>query len=75
MAQTKMEVEKPVQVLVDLKKCTGCGTCVDICPVEVYELVMIDGKPKASPVKQIDCIGCRNCELACPEGAIQILKE
>lgn len=75
MVQTKMEVEKPVRVKVDLEKCTGCGTCVDICPLEVYEIVVIDGKRKASPVNQIDCIGCRNCELACPEGAIEIIND
>jgi NAD-dependent dihydropyrimidine dehydrogenase PreA subunit len=23
---------------VDLEKCTGCGECVNICPVQVYEL-------------------------------------
>ena len=74
MVLTKMEAEKAFRVEVDLDKCTGCGTCVDICPLEVYEIVVIDGKRKASPVNQIDCIGCRNCELACPEGAIEIIK-
>jgi len=48
---------------------------VDIYPLEVYELVNIDGTLKANPVHQIDCIGCRNCELACPQGAIQIIKK
>ena len=61
------------QVKVDLEKCTGCGTCVDICPLEVYELIDVNGKQKASPVNQIDCIGCRTCESACPEGAIEII--
>lgn len=74
MVQTNMEDKQKIQVKVDLEKCTGCGTCVDICPLEVYTLVIIDGKEKASPVNQIDCIGCRNCELACPLGAIQIIK-
>jgi NAD-dependent dihydropyrimidine dehydrogenase PreA subunit len=23
---------------IDLEKCTGCGECVNICPVQVYEL-------------------------------------
>lgn len=23
---------------VDIEKCVGCGECVDICPVEVFEL-------------------------------------
>ena len=75
MAQAKMEGKERIQIKVDLEKCTGCGTCVDMCPMEVYEIVVIDGKRKASPVNQIDCIGCRNCELACPEGAIEIIKD
>jgi NAD-dependent dihydropyrimidine dehydrogenase PreA subunit len=75
MVQTKMDAEIGFRVKVDLKKCTGCGTCLDICPLEVYALVKIGGKQKASPVNQIDCIGCRNCEIACPEDAIQILME
>ena len=29
-------------VSVDADKCVGCGECVDVCPVEVYELN--DGK-------------------------------
>ena len=29
-------------VTVDADKCVGCGECVDVCPVEVYE--MTDGK-------------------------------
>ena len=63
------------KVKVDLEKCNGCGTCVDIRPVEVYELIDVNGKQKASPVNQIDCIGCRTCESACPEGAIEIITD
>ena len=29
-------------VNVDVDKCIGCGECVDVCPVEVYEIK--DGK-------------------------------
>jgi len=31
-----------VEIIVDAEKCTGCETCVDTCPVGVYE--MKDGK-------------------------------
>jgi len=75
MSQIKTQNTEMIQVKVDLEKCNGCGTCVDICPLEVYVLVNIDGTLKANPVHQIDCIGCRNCELACPQGAIQIIKK
>ncbi|MEM2914495.1 MAG: 4Fe-4S binding protein, partial [Candidatus Bathyarchaeia archaeon] len=26
-----------VRININLDKCTGCGTCVDVCPVGVYE--------------------------------------
>jgi len=59
---------KPV---VDEKKCTGCGTCVDICPMQVFEM---DSVKKKSVVKKPgDCIGCRACEVQCPQGAIKIV--
>jgi NAD-dependent dihydropyrimidine dehydrogenase PreA subunit len=74
MVQNEIEVNELITIKVDLKKCTGCGICLDVCPLNVYEIIDIDGKQKASPVNQIDCIGCRNCELACPEGAIEIIK-
>ena len=32
-------------VNVDVDKCIGCGECVDVCPVEVYEIK--DGKSEA----------------------------
>jgi len=50
---------------------TGCETCVDTCPVGVYE--MKDGK--SVPVNVEDCITCRACEMECPEGAIQVIEE
>ena len=32
-------------VNVDTDKCVGCGECVDVCPVEVYEIK--DGKSES----------------------------
>ena len=42
-------------VTVDTDKCAGCGECVDVCPVEVYELQ--DGK--ATPVNEEECLWLR----------------
>ena len=70
-----IKVKKMVQVKVDLEKCTGCGTCVDVCPVEVFVMVNVNGKQKSSPVNQSECLLCRSCELSCPEGAIEVVEE
>jgi NAD-dependent dihydropyrimidine dehydrogenase PreA subunit len=55
---------------VDKEKCTGCGTCKEVCPVNVFEIE--NGK---SVVKRPqDCIQCRACEASCPAKAI-VVKE
>lgn len=55
-------------VIVDKDKCTGCGECVDVCPVSVYELQ----NNKSVPVNAEDCIGCEACVEVCPVDAITI---
>jgi NAD-dependent dihydropyrimidine dehydrogenase PreA subunit len=58
-------VPKP---LIDYKKCTSCGTCVSVCPVQVFEK---KGK-KVVVAKPDECIGCRACEAQCPAQAIVV---
>ena len=57
--------------VVDKDKCTGCGTCVNVCPQGVFELK----EGKAEVVKPESCIGCKACESACPAGAITVQEE
>lgn len=53
---------------VDEEKCTGCEECVDVCPVEVFELV--DGK--SHPVNAEECLGCESCVEVCEQDAITV---
>ena len=54
---------------VDLEKCTGCGECANICPVQVYELGP-DGK--TNPVNAGECVGCMSCVEVCPVQCIEV---
>ena len=46
----------------------GCGECVDVCPVEVYEIK--DGK--SEPVNSEECLGCESCVEVCETSAITV---
>ncbi|MCG6916172.1 MAG: 4Fe-4S binding protein [Deltaproteobacteria bacterium] len=56
------------RVTVDKEKCTGDEECVDICPMDVLE--MVDGK--AEPVNMDDCEGCESCVEVCEFDAITV---
>ncbi len=58
-------------VTVDVDKCVGCGECVDICPVGVYE--MKDGK--SDPVNADECVGCESCIEVCEGHCITVQEE
>ncbi len=58
----------PSNVYVQDDKCIGCGECVDICLVNVFE--MVDGK--SSPVKAEECLGCESCVEVCGADAVSL---
>ncbi|MEQ8175607.1 MAG: 4Fe-4S dicluster domain-containing protein [Syntrophomonadaceae bacterium] len=53
-----------MKAAVDKEKCTGCGQCADICPVEAIrvedDIAMVND----------DCIECGVCTDTCPFEAI-----
>jgi NAD-dependent dihydropyrimidine dehydrogenase PreA subunit len=53
---------------VDVEKCIGCGDCVDVCPVDVYEMQ----DEKSVPVNAEECIGCESCIESCEQEAITV---
>ena len=52
--------------------CKGCSICVEFCPKNVLEL---DESDKVNAAKPQDCIACRQCELRCPDLAIEIITD
>jgi len=53
-------------IRVDDEKCTGCGTCIDVCPAEIIKL--IDQKAVIGE----GCLYCGACEEVCEAEAIII---
>ena len=73
-----------VTSVVDELICSGCGVCVDMCPVEAIELTeepvpvvtfgvatVIGGTKKVAKVGD-GCIGCGSCASYCPSGAMSL---
>ena len=56
------------EVIVDVDKCEGCEECVEVCPVDVYE--MQDGKSVV--INGEECLGCESCVEVCDQEAITI---
>ena len=54
--------------IVDSEKCTGCGNCVEVCPVEAIELNDV------AKVDEETCVYCGACISECPVDAI-VLEE
>ncbi len=55
-------------VVVNEELCIGCGECVDVCPVEVFELQ----DDKAVPVNVDECLGCESCVEVCEQDAVTV---
>ena len=56
-----------MQYRITENRCTGCGTCLDVCPTEAIKIQ--DGRA----VITMECIDCGACPRVCPEGAIKKL--
>jgi len=56
---------------IDKAKCTVCGICVRMCPVEPKAVDWHAGNRSKPPTHKYDrCIRCFCCQENCPEGAI-----
>jgi protein-S-isoprenylcysteine O-methyltransferase Ste14 len=64
-------------VAVDWDICTGCGVCLEVCPVNLYDWIDTSDHPtsekKAFPARESDCIQCFQCDKKCPAQAIRVI--
>ena len=54
--------------MINKKKCTGCGKCVEACPFNVMV------KAEESPVTS-KCIACGICAKACPMDVLEVVED
>lgn len=81
VAARKFAFLHPVQTTnflpkVDSDKCTGCGKCVEICPVAALGLVSAEDpsnkKKKKVKLDEDTCLGCGVCVRRCGKGALTL---
>lgn len=75
LSQDELDVGGQVAV-VETGKCTGCLTCVRVCPYDVPtidpELTGVAGIKGAARIAPAACRGCGICAGECPAKAIQL---
>jgi len=64
-------------VAVDWDVCSGCGVCLTVCPMQLYDWRETTGYPtsekKAFPARESECVNCYKCETQCPAQAIRVV--
>lgn len=64
------KLEMPFLLEVDSARCSGCTTCVEVCPKGVFDLYRVDGKQRSQVARMAACEQCTACVKQCPERAI-----
>ncbi len=63
--------------VIDQKGCTGCHSCIPVCPVDCIETVPGPDYPDFMRLVEVDlerCIGCDACAKICPWDTIFMIK-
>jgi heterodisulfide reductase subunit A len=61
-----MELDPNTAYIVE-ELCSGCGTCIGLCP---YNALEIDEERKVAVLSEALCKGCGVCVASCPAGAL-----
>ena len=74
MAETKSK-KKTYRVEINHSFCTGCGNCIEFCPMHVLEKdTKLNKRGIYAPVAEHPdkCTGCNLCEMYCGNFAIGV---
>jgi heterodisulfide reductase subunit A len=59
---------EPNTAYVDEEACSGCKTCMGLCPY--HAIAFVEEKKKAA-INEVLCKGCGTCVAACPSGSMR----
>ncbi len=62
-------MNKQITITVSKKLCKQCGICAELCPKHVLRQDL--GCPP-EVINPEACIGCKLCQLRCPDFAIEV---
>lgn len=60
--------QEPYSAYVIDEECSGCKTCIPLCP---YSAITFRAEDKKAEVNPVLCKGCGTCVAACPSGSLQ----
>lgn len=61
-------LESVATLELDVKRCIGCGRCIEVCPHQVLEM---EGR-QARLADRDACMECGACALNCPTSALKV---
>jgi uncharacterized Fe-S center protein len=64
----KQRMHSDYHPVLNMKKCTRCGVCAEICPTKAATI----SEPEYPEYDLDKCIGCAQCIAMCPELALEI---
>jgi len=68
LAHDELSLE-PTIAEIDPEKCSGCLTCLGVCPFEAIVAEKVDSRTVARVIESV-CQGCGTCAATCPAEAI-----
>ncbi|MBZ5573456.1 MAG: CoB--CoM heterodisulfide reductase iron-sulfur subunit A family protein [Acidobacteriia bacterium] len=60
--------QEPYTAQVLEEVCSGCKTCIPLCP---YQAISFVEEKKKAEINEVLCKGCGTCVASCPSGSIQ----
>ena len=59
----------------EIEHCTGCGTCVNVCPVECIRLKLNNEGFLYPVIDNEKCTNCNYCVSICPENKLSFKRQ